>query len=256
MKHPLTVNRTRVARPRLLLAALGLCASLCTSQRIASAATPSAAPAVAATAHAIVTVPAGAAVPTALVSQVAGWKSSGRVSHVTWLDSTQSKDPGFTALLVLDFPDEAALSRWRQEQGQALGAPLTVRQVDAVVHGARPDADARQAVYEVNVYGLTTTAAAYREFCEGYITPLMQGQLQPGLLSGYTMYVERSHDGTQRSLLVKQYRDAAAYARLGDFKRDLRQRLTEKDATYARYHQVKDTLRVNVSETTAKWREP
>jgi hypothetical protein len=56
------------------------------------------------------------------------------------------------------------------------------------------------------------------------------------------------------SVLVKEYRSDAAYAAAATFKPRLRARLTAEHPTYPRYHEIKETLRKNVSETVAKVR--
>jgi hypothetical protein len=213
--------------------------------------------AAASTTHAFVTVPAESPRADALAAEIAGWRKDAGVSRVLVLDARvpapgSDEQPGFSTLVLLDFTDEAAFARWRAAARVPEGT--TVRQADAVVHGEAPDRDLAVATYEVNVYRLTTTPAEYRRFSEGYIVPLMDGQRDHGLLAWYTMYVERAPAGEANSVLVKEYRSDAAYGTAATFKPQLRARLTAEHPTYPRYHEIKETLRKNVSETVAKVR--
>jgi hypothetical protein len=236
-----------LARAASSIGILGLAASFGTS--IALAAAPAT--------HAFVSVPAEPGRAGALAAEIATWRKDTGVSRVLVLDARvpapgSDEAPGFSTLVLLDFADDAAFARWRA--AVRLPAGTTVRQADAVVHGEAPDRDLAAATYEVNVYRLTTTPAEYRRFSEGYIVPLMDGQRDHGLLAWYTMYVERAPAGEANSLLVKEYRGDAAYAAAATFKPQLRARLTAEHPTYPRYHEIKETLRKNVSETVAKVR--
>jgi hypothetical protein len=236
-----------LALAELLIASLALVASF------------GAAPAVAATptTHAFVTQPAEPWHADALAAEIARWKKDAGVSRVLVLDARvpppgSDEAPGFSTLVLLDFADEAAFARWRATARAPEGT--TVRQADAVVHGEAPDRDLTSATYEVNVYRLTTTSAEYRRFSEGYIVPLMDGQRDHALLAWYTMYVERAPVGEANSVLVKEYRSDATYTAAATFKPLLRARLAAEHPTYPRYHEIKETLRKNVSETVAKVR--
>jgi hypothetical protein len=207
--------------------------------------------------HAFVAVPPESRRADALAAEIAGWKKDAGVSRVLVLDARvpapgSDEEPGFSTLVLLDFADEAAFARWRAAARVPEGT--TIRQADAVVRGEATDRDPAVATYEVNVYRLTTTPAEYRRFSEGYIVPLMDGQQDHGLLAWYTMYVERAPAGEANSVLVKEYRSDAAYAAAATYKPQLRARLTAEHPTYPRYHEIKETLRKNVSETVAKVR--
>jgi hypothetical protein len=207
--------------------------------------------------HAFVTVPREAQPANALADEIASWRRAPGVARVLVLDARapepgSDETPGFSTLVLLDFSDDGALARWRAAARVPPGA--TVRQADAVVRGEARERDPAQATYEVNVYRLTTTPDEYRRFCEGYIVPLMDGQRDRGLLSWYTMYVERAPAGEANSVLVKEYRNDAAYAEAAIFKPALRARLTAEHPTYPRYHEIKGTLRQDLTETVAKVR--
>jgi hypothetical protein len=246
-----TVKRRSIVAFAALLVAVAMPAG---AERASSAHAP---------VHSLVTLPAGAGVPSAFDDEVRRWSTSAGAgagaAAVTVLTGRPAepgtKDPvGFDLLVILDFADEADYRRWRA--GAKLPAGAVERAADVVVRGEAPPTDLGSATFEVNFYRTTVAAEDYRRFCEGYIVPLMEGQRMGGLLDGYVMYLERGPVGTARSVLVKQYHDAAAHRAAAEFKLDLRERLTAKHPTYPAYHRTKDRLRVNESETVAQWRRP
>jgi hypothetical protein len=241
-----------------ILSAAFVAGSAAAAERSRAATTgPSLEPAVAASAvrpHAIVTLPVGTGVPAGFADEVRRWTSGPGVMRVTSLAARRpapgATDPvGFDALVIVDFTDEAGSRRWRENA--KLPPAAVVRTADVIVCGEAPAGDRSAATFEVNYYRTTVGAEEYRRFCEGYIVPLMEGQRMGGLLDGYTMYLERAPAGVARAVLVKQYHDDRAYAAAAAFKLELRERLTAKHPTYPAYHRIKDTLRVNESETVA-----
>lgn len=187
-------------------------------------------------------------------SSIARWRADGLVTGAIWLDATaEQKEPGFSALLVLEMAGEHAWQQWERNEASRLPANSRVRRVDAFVHGERTDYVAQPSLFEVNVYRLETSTERYRDYCHGYIVPLMDGQMDAALMGWYTMYVERGDAGERYAVLVKAYRDPATYERAAAFKLQLRERLTAEHATYPTWHEIKETLRDNVSETLATW---
>jgi hypothetical protein len=187
-----------------------------------------------------------------------GWLGSGRATRVVWLEAGAQPTPDFAALAIVDFPTDAALAAWRGRFGTLLPKDTRVRRVDVLGSGANAAYDPRPAVFENNVYQLTTSPDRYREFAAGYIAPLMEIQRSEKLLLAWTLYVERTERSGEpaQSVLVKAYRDAAAFGTIGPVNDQLRARLTAKHPTYPGFHQTKDTLRTNVSETLARWVTP
>lgn len=255
MTRPVSIDRRSLLAAGVV--ALAVLAASGSGSVAASPAGAAAARDAAAATHAFVTVPPAARSANALAAEVAGWRKAPGVSRVLVLDARAAdpgsdETPGFSTLVLLDFVDAAAFARWRATARVPSG--VTIRQADAIVHGEAANRDPAGATYEVNVYRLTTTFDEYRRFSEGYIVPLMEGQQAHGLLAWYTMYVERAPAGEANSVLVKEYRSDAAYADAATFKPKLRAKLTAEHPTYPRYHEIKETLRRNVTETVAKVR--
>ncbi|NJO12534.1 MAG: hypothetical protein HC872_02685 [Gammaproteobacteria bacterium] len=201
--------------------------------------------------HAIIMLPPEASASAELAALITHWRADGLIEEAQQLDAAPQDSAGFSSLALLEIAGEQAWQGWQRDAESRLPAGSRVRRADVVVEGELPDHDPARALYEVNVYRIKTTVERYREFCLGYISPLMQGQSDAGLMSAYTMFTERGPDGDRHAVLVKAYRDASTYAGIAAFKLELRERLTTRHPTYPRWHPIKDTLRDNVSETLA-----
>lgn len=240
-RHPSRLARLRTAFLRAASVAL-LLASL---------------PALAEPAHVLVRVPAGSAEPAGLGEALSSWRQSGHTSNITRIDSTQKEAPGFSTLLMLEFPSEGHYQTWQREEASKLKAPVQVRRADLLSRNELTPKDSNNSFYKVNIYQPTTSFQNYKAFVDGYITPLMEGQRDQKILIGYWMYVERGESAAKpgQSVLVLEYRDAVAFERATPVKADVRARLTANHPTYPRYHETKEGLRQDVSETTARYTE-
>jgi len=205
--------------------------------------------------HVLVTVPAGATEPQGFAELLSNWRQSGQASNVFRIDSVQADKPGFTTLVMLEFPSEGSYDAWAREEQPKLKAPVVVKRADVFAKGEITPRDSNNSVFKVNVYLPTVSAQEYRAFTEGYITPLMEGQRAVKILVGYTMYLERGPVGEAQSFLVMEYRDAVAFERSTPVKVDVRAKLTATHPTYPKYHETKEKLRKDVSETSAKYTE-
>lgn len=214
-------------------------------------------PAWAQPAHVLVRVPAGAAAPAELNEALSSWRQSGHTSNITRVESTQKEAPGFNTLLMLEFPTEGHFDTWQREEAGKLKAPVQYRRADLLSRNELTPKDSNNSVYKVNIYQPTTSFQEYKAFVDGYITPLMEGQRDKKILIGYWMYVERGASAAApgESVLVLEYRDAVAFERATPIKADVRARLTASHPTYPKYHEIKEGLRSDVSETMARYTE-
>jgi phosphate transport system substrate-binding protein len=209
----------------------------------------------AATANAILMLPAGATMPEQLPVQLAAWRQSGEVSDVLWLDSDQRDGAGFATLVALEFPTEGYYEAWRRNRAAQLAAPLVVRRVDVLAHGEITPRDSNKSVFKVNIYHPTVSAKEYADYATGYIKPLMEGQRAAKVLIRYTIYQERGAAVPAASYLVMEYRDSLAFGKAEGIKTELRARLKADDPAYARYDGIKDRLRTAGPETLARYQE-
>lgn len=206
--------------------------------------------------HVIVRLPEGARAPEGIAETFAGWRQSGQVANVLWLDRAQKEDAGFETLIALEFPSEGSYQAWRREGQPKLTAPLEVNRADLLAKGEITPRDSNRSVFKVNMYQPTVSLERYDEFVQGYIKPLMEGQRAEKILVGYWMYVEQGEKGKPgRAILINEYRDTVAFERATPVKADVRTRLTASHPTYPRFHQTKDGLRRDLSETMAAYAE-
>jgi len=206
-------------------------------------------PVLAQPAHVLVSVPTGASEPDDLSSHLAYWRQSGHISSVLRIDSTTPQPSAtaaaFTTLVLLEFPSEGSWQAWQREEAHKLASPLVVKRADLLSKGELTPKDSNNSVFQVNTYQPTVSLERYREFVDGYITPLLEGQRRAKILIGYWMYVERgtSPDAPGQSMLVLEYRDAVAFQRATTLKTQLREQLMASSPEYARFHQTKADLR-------------
>lgn len=214
-------------------------------------------PAFAQPAHVIVRLPTGAQEPAQLSDLLSSWRQSGHTSNITRIDSNQEQDPAFSTMILLEFPSEGSYQAWEREESAKLVAPLVFQRADLLAKGEITPRDSNRSVYKVNLYQPTVSFQRYKEFVDGYITPLMEGQRAAKILVGYWMYVERgaSAQSPGQSILVLEYRDSVAFEQATPIKVDIRERLTANHPTYPKFHDIKADLRLDLSGTMAKYTE-
>ncbi|RHW18216.1 hypothetical protein D1610_06970 [Sphingomonas gilva] len=210
-------------------------------------------PALAEPAYVVVKLPAGATPPAGLAQSLASWRQSGQVSDVLWLDQDQRAEAGFETFVALEFPSEVHYNEWLRDGRAALAAPLQVVPVDVLTHGEKTPRDSNRSVFKVNSYLPKTPPERMGEYAQGYIKPLMDGQIKAGVMMRYTMYLERIPNG--QTWLVMEYRDPVAFERSEAVKGELRPRLLQQNKSYAAFDRIKETLRDDGTETVAAYAE-
>ena len=213
----------------------------------------------AAPAHVVIRVPAGTAQPPELAPLLAKWRQSGQVSGVLLLTQGRAEKPaegsGFEAFVALEFPNEAAVAAWERDAAPAVPKGLIVRRADVLVHGELTPRESNRSIFLVNTYTPTVPKAAYDEFAQGYLRPLYEAQRATKHLVRYTMFLERGTVGAVQSFGLLEFRDPVAFARIGDIKDSLREKLTATVPTYAKFHPAKDNLRKGGPGTFATYTE-
>jgi len=160
-------------------------------------------PALAEPAHVVLTVPAGATLPADLATTVAGWRETGAVSDVIWLEQDQRAGAGFDTFVELDFPSEADYQRWASSQRGKLSNVVEVHPVDAVMHGEVSPRDSNNSTFTVTTLPSSADAAALK--------PVLEKQRGTKAVMRYTLYRDKLTGGS--SWLLTEYRDPTAYAR-------------------------------------------
>lgn len=206
---------------------------------------------------ALVTLPIGKSAPAGYTEQLTAWKSAGNVADVTLLEQApdaqpEGETPSFASFAILRFADEAAYDRWSHDAAPKLGANVTVRRADQLVHKETNGVhDAAKALFVVNHYEALVPLDAYTTYTQDYIVPNMDNQAQSGVMTGYTMYLEREPAGTHsKAVLVKEYLDRDAFVR-SDAIKDAHKLVVLQDAKWKGINDTKETIRTDLSETVA-----
>src|SRR5262245_14529896 len=164
-------------------------------------------------AYVIVKLPIGAKAPDDLFERLSSWRQSGQVADVLVLNKAEAENASFDKFITLEFPSEGSYEAWVKEGQPQLAAPLEVVRVDVLTHGEKTPRDSNMSLFKVNDYQPTTSADETRKFAQGYIKPLMDGQVAARLMMRYTMYLERVPKG--KTWLLMEYRDRSEERRVG-----------------------------------------
>lgn len=205
-------------------------------------------------AYALITQPVGKTAPADYAAQLAAARTRGEISDVVLMKSKPSVEGplGFDTLAVVEFPDQTAYDKWLSEAAPKLGNNLVVRRADLLVDD-RAKSHGKAPAYVVNHYEALVSPVDYTGYTEAYIKPNMDGQKAGGVMSGYAMYYEREPaPGTRgnRTVLVKEYVDEAAFGRSEAIKEKDKVRLLE-NPEWKRINDTKDTVRTDISATLA-----
>lgn len=205
---------------------------------------------------ALVTLPLGKQAPAGYTDQLSRWRNAGDIAEVTLLEhqadaQPEGETPLFASLAILRFADETAYDRWSRNAAPSLGANVSVRRADQIVQSVNPVRDSRAAVFVVNHYEALVPLDAYTSYTNDYIVPNMDNQKQSGVMSAYTMYLEREPAGTHsKAVLVKEYLDHGAFAR-SDAIKDAHKEVLLQDPKWKQINDTKTTIRTDLSETVA-----
>ena len=209
--------------------------------------------AVAAPAIVIVTAAKPSAGLTALPALLADWRETGLVSDAFLLDSTTGKPAAFSATAVLEFPNEASLSRWQAVGAVNLGADLVVTPVTRLARGETFPRDSTKATFLVAEYDVKVDAAAYKAYVDGYVAPEMEAMRLKKVLTSFFVYVPKDPTNAPwQSILLMEYRDEVAYGRREDVMKATRTSLMS-DATFKQLSDTKSSIRTEKSLTEAVW---
>jgi phosphate transport system substrate-binding protein len=221
---------------------------------LATAALGFAAPAFAAPAHVILTVPAGARLPADLAPTLSRWRQAGEVADVLWLSADQREGAAFDTFVELDFASEAAYRNWAAKDAPQLRAPVEIHPVEAVVHGETFPRDSNHSVFQVDTFNATSTAAEVADYATHYVKPLMEGERAAKVVMRYTMYEEHRPGGHDRAWLLTEYRDPSAFARASSVAGTVAAGL-DRDQGFARLEQTRARFRTPGSLTLSRYQE-
>lgn len=220
-----------------------------------AAESPPPAAVVAETVHAVITLPVGATTPSAdYNARMAALRSVPGVANVLVLNAEPGQDgPGFQALAVVDFKDEASLNGWIAGAGS--DDALKVRRADVVIEdiGAGAADVVSSSSYVVNHYQPLVTSEQYKVYAEKYVVPNMTYQRSTGAMLAYTMYVEREPEGVKpMAVLVKQYVSSSDRVKSEEDKVTYKREVLMKQPEWKQLNDTRDSYRVDLTHTVAR----
>jgi hypothetical protein len=204
--------------------------------------------------HAVITLPVAVTPSADFDARVAALRSVPGVANVLVLNAEPGQDgPGFAALAVVDFKDEASLNGWISGAGS--DAALKVRRADVLVEdiGAGAADVVSSSSYVVNHYQSLVTPAEYKVFAEKYVAPNMAYQRSSGAMLAYTMYIEREPEGVKPMVvLVKQYVSPSERVRSEAAKVTYKRDVLLKQPEWKQLNDARDSYRVDLTHTVAR----
>lgn len=207
-------------------------------------------------AHVLITLPPGAAVPVDYTKQVAAWKASGQVSDALVLQQFDGPEPAnFTTLTVLDFPSEAAYDSWNADAVASLSKDMVVSRVDILTHNETKQKNSPEGIYVVGQYESLVSPQAYKEYTDAYIVPNMSNQMFSGIMTRYTMYLERTPTAGMSNLktfLVTEYLNQSEFDRKSSVKDAYKVALLSTHPEWTRINGSKAEIRNDMNETLAR----
>ncbi len=168
------------------------------------------------------------------------------------------------AMVVLSFNRFADTRRWLDiertspgglsREGLRLAQPVSEYSADLVWDGAAAAGPADGHVFYVIPYTYLGSVAQYKAYVDGYVVPQLEGWLEAGVLSRYSIYLNRYPVGDPEpwdALFVYEYRSLEAFGRRDEIIAAVRRRLRANPA-WERLSDTKSNLRTEAENTIAE----
>lgn len=232
-----------------------------TEPAAASTSTPAATSAAEAPAHALVFVLPEKKAPADLAQKLAGWKADGTLSDAVLTQYVEHEvkegySQAFSDFAILDFPSESAYESWKANAAGELGADVIVSRVDVLLDKRSRKNDPTQSVFVTGVYESLVSKDQYQEFTDDYIDPNMGNQYSSGIMTRYTMYLEREGTGglsKPKAFLVTQYANQDEFKRKDSVKGNYKKLLLGGDyPAWQHIDGTKKALRRDFAEVISK----
>lgn len=199
--------------------------------------------------------------PTDLPQKLLRWKSGGTLTDAvlirqTGYEEAPGKSLAFNELAILDFPSEAAYEEWRKNGANGLGPDVIISRADVLLDKRSRKNDPSKSIFVTGVYESLVSKEQYQEYTDDYIEPNMGNQYFSGIMTRYTMYMEREGTGglsNPKAFLVTEYADQASYDRKESVKGNYKKLLVGGDyPLWSEINDTKNALRRSFSEVYAR----
>lgn len=211
--------------------------------------------------HAVLIVPPEKTAPADLPQKLAAWKSAGALSDAVLVKKFGFKvkdgyGEGFDQFAVLDFPGESAYEAWKAGDAASLGPDVIVSRVDVLRDRRSKKNDPAQSIFVVGQYESLVSPQQYQDYTDAYVEPNMANQYASGIMTRYTMYLEREATGdlkNPRAFLVTEYANQAEFDRKASVKDPYKALLLSGPyPEWARLNVDKKKMRRDFNESYAK----
>lgn len=222
----------------------------------AAAAAPDATPA-----NVILWSPPGKAAPADFAQRLRALKDDGTASEVRVVKEYEHEvkegyGPGFDELAIVQFPSEAAYEQWKASPAADFGPDVVTSRVDVTTERRTRKNDPSQSIYVISQYETFVSPEEYKNYSEDYINPNMENQVSSGIMTRYTMYLERAATGdlkNPRAFLVTEYANQAEFDRKASVKDPYKALLLSGPyPEWARLNVDKKKMRRDFNESYAK----
>lgn len=187
------------------------------------------------------------------LAQVGHFKAHGILTGYRVLFSRYVDNENWDMMLILSFPDGAALNRWRDiethspaglsEQALETVVSVSTTPADLTRNDTFPDARFHP-VFLVIPYDYTVSTSEYVSYLDGYVIPQLEGWHEEKVLSHYELFIARY--GATRpwsALLVLQYADEDALGARERVVQSVRERLS-KNLSWKAFAENKTAVRM------------
>jgi hypothetical protein len=166
------------------------------------------------------------------------------------------------AMTVLNFTSFAATQRWIDIEkkypagltpaGSRLAKPIQTYSADLNWEGAAPDPGPDEKyIFFVIPYSYNS-ADVYKPYVEGYVIPQLRGWMKEGILSRYSLYLNRYPAGDPwDSLYIYEYRDLESFGKREETVAKVRASLRD-DPNWKHLSDIKQTIRTEAEATIAE----
>lgn len=170
------------------------------------------------------------------------------------------------AMTVLDFSTYAATQRWKDIEtkfpagltatGLKLAKPIQTYSADLNWEGAAPDSGPDDThVFYIIPYSYNSLDQ-YKPYVDGYVIPQLRGWIKEGVLSRYSIYLNRYSTGDPwDALFIYEYRDLESFGKREETVAKIRATLRD-DPIWKHLSDIKSTIRTETENTIAEELKP
>jgi hypothetical protein len=195
-----------------------------------------------------------------LAPRLRALKTKGELTDFKIFYSWYRQPAVWDGLVVLRFPNFAAVSRWNglehdapgglDATGLALADPVSSYSSD-MSWSRKPDEVRDGEVYYIIPYEYRSESE-YRDYVKAYVLPQFDGWIQSGALTGYELYMNRYGTGSPwDSLFIQHYRDMTAFGQRQTLTASVRAKLRD-DPTWTAWSDKKAGIRTESENSIAE----